>query len=52
MYDCDCDDGIGMYVCRKHSTPQNDIFHNLFHKQTEVYEKQYIEIEDPVEDDE
>lgn len=31
MKDCNCDDGIGQYVCAKHSTPQNDPFHWLLH---------------------
>ena len=25
--DCDCDDGIGFYVCAKHATPENDVFY-------------------------
>lgn len=27
MKDCDCDDGIGLFVCEKHSTPKNNPLH-------------------------
>lgn len=37
-----CDDGIGMFVCQNHSTPQNDVFHYVFHAQPPV-EREYRE---------
>ena len=36
MSNCGCDDGIGSYVCAKHSTPQNDVFHYVFHANREI----------------
>lgn len=37
---CGCDDGIGMYVCKSHSTPANDVFHYAlhYHSITNVFE--------------
>lgn len=40
MSDCGCDDGIGQYVCKKHSTPDNDPFHYLFHAELEPVPKE------------
>jgi hypothetical protein len=50
MSRCGCDDGIGLFVCRKHSTPENDVFHYVFHanreeEDTEIY-SEYVEEEE------
>lgn len=44
-FGCECDDGIGQFVCKLHSTPENDPFHYVF------YGEDKDDIEEPEEDD-